>query len=233
MTKRVYKFVSAKYGICDLEKKHLKIANTNELNDPFDLAPVNVANEAIEYAVNHTVAGLRGETGLLCFSANWSNILMWSHYADGHQGVCLGFDIPHEEPGKEVLREVRYQSNTLELKGVEDLTEEFLRDTLTTKYECWSYEQELRAFVKLTDPPDEKGFYWLDFGPHLELKEVIIGAVCPKLDGERISRIIGDRYPGVLCDYAYMRNDVFALVRHNFPPKWFENSEKDAGPQTK
>ena len=36
---------------------------------------------------------------ILCFSRNWDNLLLWSHYGDRHMGVCLGFDIPAGEPG--------------------------------------------------------------------------------------------------------------------------------------
>lgn len=30
--------------------------------------------------------------GIVCFSATNDNILMWSHYADQHNGVVIGFD---------------------------------------------------------------------------------------------------------------------------------------------
>ena len=29
--------------------------------------------------------------GVICFSAIWNHILMWSHYANSHQGFCIGF----------------------------------------------------------------------------------------------------------------------------------------------
>jgi len=30
--------------------------------------------------------------GICCFSEDWSHILMWSHYAANHSGICLGFE---------------------------------------------------------------------------------------------------------------------------------------------
>ena len=33
---------------------------------------------------------------------------MWSHYADRHEGICLGFEIP-----KELLSKVSYQNDRL------------------------------------------------------------------------------------------------------------------------
>ncbi|MEA3226776.1 MAG: DUF2971 domain-containing protein [Planctomycetota bacterium] len=36
--------------------------------------------------------GHRENAGVLSLSEKWSNILMWSHYADSHRGICIGFD---------------------------------------------------------------------------------------------------------------------------------------------
>ena len=38
------------------------------------------------------------ETGILCLAAHCDDILMWSHYASGHTGVCLQFEYA---PGRE------------------------------------------------------------------------------------------------------------------------------------
>ncbi|MDW3210108.1 MAG: DUF2971 domain-containing protein [Reichenbachiella sp.] len=35
---------------------------------------------------------LRSQFGLTCFSKKNNDVLMWSHYADSHKGVCLIFD---------------------------------------------------------------------------------------------------------------------------------------------
>jgi len=32
------------------------------------------------------------QRGIACFSTRKDNILMWSHYAEGHKGLCLEFD---------------------------------------------------------------------------------------------------------------------------------------------
>lgn len=48
------------------------------------------------------------------------------------------------------------------------------RSVLSIKHESWSYEQEVRVFLNLKDPPDEKGLNWIEFGPILVLREVII-----------------------------------------------------------
>ena len=35
--------------------------------------------------------------GVTCFSRKKDNILMWSHYANDHKGICLGFDIDEND----------------------------------------------------------------------------------------------------------------------------------------
>jgi hypothetical protein len=30
--------------------------------------------------------------GIYCVSTNYDDVLMWSHYADSHKGICLEFD---------------------------------------------------------------------------------------------------------------------------------------------
>jgi hypothetical protein len=72
--------------------------------------------------------------------------------------------------------DVLYQPNVLQIRRPEDVNFDLANRLLRTKHESWSYEQEVRMFVGLNDPPDAKGLNWVKFGPQLVLKEVIIGA---------------------------------------------------------
>jgi hypothetical protein len=54
-----------------------------------------------------------------------------------------------------------------------------LNTIMVTKYKEWSYEHEWRVFGSLTDPDPHTGFYYIDFGPTLVLREVVIGGRCP------------------------------------------------------
>lgn len=101
---------------------------------------------------------------VLCFSAvqPQDNLLMWAHYADGHRGVCLEFDmcqwLKHlKEQDKVkfwgyVLRKVQYDTTRLEvdlgaptdLDGTPNL--ELLFDIIYRKHQHWKYEQEWRLY---------------------------------------------------------------------------------------
>ena len=214
MSKRVYKFRSAFYGLLDLEHRHIKLATIDDLNDPFDLASVDTTDPRVNSLLSTHIEHFRGNYGLLCFSRNWDNLLMWSHYGDSHTGLCFGFDLPD---GPTDL-DVHYQPNLLKIRGPEDVNFDLVNRLLRTKHESWSYEQEVRAFVDIkNEPRDAKGLMWFDFGSALELKEVIVGAQFHPKNREMLLKNLKPYGGDVECTWAYMRSDAFLLVRNTTP----------------
>jgi hypothetical protein len=220
MRKRVYKFTRAKHGIGNLENKRLKLSTIKDLNDPFDLSPLDTTDPAVSVAADAVTVGVWETTAILCFSRNWDNLLLWSHYGDSHKRICLGFDIPAGNPGPNYDTDVLYQPNLLQIRGPDDLNFDLANRLLRTKHESWSYEQEVRMFVPLSDPPDEEGFNWIGFGPDLVLKEVIIGAQCDPTVSTELEEAIQPYGEAVKCWWAGMRTDAFLLVKQGHPPHW-------------
>jgi hypothetical protein len=211
----------AQYGLSNLQTRRLKLSTIDDLNDPFDLCSLDITDPAIESALNAYIENFKRTTGLLCFSRNWDNLLLWSHYGASHTGLCLGFDIPDGPSGDAYDVNVHYQPNLLEIRRPEDVNYDLANRLLRTKHESWSYEQELRIFVKLNDPPDAKGLRWFDFGANLDLKEVIAGAQCTPEDLKALAEVLKNYGTAVECSWAYMRKDAFLLMRRSFPPPWF------------
>lgn len=87
------------------------------------------------------------ERGVSCFSEKYDDILMWSHYADGHKGFCLEFDTKYEPFSK--ARKVEYAEEIPSINRVDaildDIESDFMK-MITTKYCCWRYEKEWRIF---------------------------------------------------------------------------------------
>jgi hypothetical protein len=218
MPRRVYKFLSARYGLDNLAKRRLKLSTIDDLNDPFDQTAVDTTHPSVEEVVEAYIRNFRGRHGILCFSRNWDNILLWSHYGASHTGICLGFDIQDEHG-----IDVHYQPNLIRIRGAEEITENLMLRMLRTKHESWSYEQEVRLVVGLNDPPDENGLWWGTFGPALELKEVIAGAQCSLEDLKALGAAIDRFDPPLDRSWAYTRKDAFLLVRHDFPPPWLSD----------
>lgn len=220
MSKRVYKFTCAKYGISNLENKRLKLSTIKDLNDPFDLCPLDTTDPAVSVAADAVTLGVWQTTAILCFSRNWDNLLLWSHYGASHTGICLGFDIPVGDPGPNYDTDVLYQPNLLQIRGPEDLNFDLANRLLRTKHESWSYEQEVRMLVPLNDPPDAGGLNWIEFGPLLVLKEVIIGAQCHPTESKKVEEAVKPYGDAVRCWWAGMRPDSFLLVKQDHPPHW-------------
>jgi Protein of unknown function (DUF2971) len=219
--KRVYKFTSAQYGISNLQNKRLKLSTIEDLNDPFDLCALDTTDPAISNALDATLAPFRKKMrAILCFSRNWDNLLLWSHYGASHTGTCLGFDIPEGDPGANYDTDLLYQPNVLQIRCWEDVNPDLANRLLRTKHESWSYEQEVRMFASLDDPPDSNGLNWMEFGPRLVLKEAIIGAQCPPRVSKDVEEAVRPYGNAVKCWWAGMRPDAFLLVKQDHPPEW-------------
>jgi hypothetical protein len=123
------------------------------------------------------------KTGVYCLSEKNDDILMWSHYTDGHKGLCLIFDASQEDTIFWEATKVIYQEE-YPIVNVMDIgrPEEF-RKAVLTKSSHWRYEQEWRIlrFER------EGGPGWHIFAPEL-LKGVILGALIQSDDKNKILR---------------------------------------------
>lgn len=174
---RVYHLTSVEYGISSVALSRLKVTRPSEANDPFELFSINTHKHEIRRLLHSFKDSQNSKIGLLCFSSNWTDPLLWSHYASKHKGICLGFDLRR---GNEVLSVV-YEKKRHRLKSGtnEDdssISLELQNRLFQTKYEGWSYEQEIRRIVDLSKAQQENGLYFLPFDDDLRLREIILGA---------------------------------------------------------
>ena len=166
-TVRAYHFIAAQHALDDLRQRRLKIARIDELNDPFELWTIAQPDRRLRRALRDTKDEMSRRYGVLCFSLSWHNPLLWSHYADKHHGLALGFDV-----SSEILKAVSYVARRPVLKQVSIEVSHLL---LFTKYIDWQYEREARIFTTLEDRDPDSGLYFADFNERLVLREVIVG----------------------------------------------------------
>jgi hypothetical protein len=164
ISKRVYEFMKTQHAIGCLQHKQLKLSTVVDLNDPFDQCPLDTTNPVIANALNEINTHFWATNAILCFSRNWDNLLLWSHYGDSHTGICLGFDIPDGEPGANYDTDVLYQPNLLQIRAQEDVNLDLADRLRRTKHESWSYEQEVRMFVRLKGDPHANKLRWVALG---------------------------------------------------------------------
>lgn len=88
--------------------------------------------------------------GVLSLTEDYHNILMWSHYANNHEGICIILNIDLENLPENIEhghinyipaeRPVFIESDSLD-------TRRACRKILTTKFIDWAYEKEQRLFT--------------------------------------------------------------------------------------
>ena len=209
---RVYHFLSASNALSDLIFRRLRVSRYADLNDPFELLAFNVGNKAIREAMAAYREEFNKKYGLLCFCRKIESPLLWSHYADKHRGICLGFDISDD-----AAMSVQYSQDRIVVEFEENdpskgrISEGSIRALLATKYEQWRYEDEVRVQVRLE--MQEAGSFFVPFGSGLALREVILGAVCefPLLPlHEMLSKCYGEEVELSKAAQAYK---WFAMVK--------------------
>lgn len=85
--------------------------------------------------------------GICSFSENDQSLLMWSHYADKHKGVCLVFDVKSDLSFFSTPFKVEYQSKYPKINYVRDKINEkplSSQSVFATKSKDWEYEDEIR-----------------------------------------------------------------------------------------
>jgi hypothetical protein len=161
-----------------LSERRMKLSRFHELNDPFEMKPHSLADKEMRRITEILEKKYFQHTGILCFSDNWRSPVMWAHYADKHRGVCLGFDVAKDEP--DVVRQVEYNPERVKVlldsqKELYGLDQNFIQTIIYTKAHEWAYEREWRVIGKLEHQDPATGYYFVDFGPKLILREVILG----------------------------------------------------------
>jgi len=214
---RVYKFLNKQFGLKGLYERRLKQSRIHELNDPFELAPYDLTDPATRHAFGAVRESLGRENGLICFSASWQDPVIWAHYADKHQGICLGFEIPTiiGDGGKDIAKKVTYISRPLRFPA------EFLNlpqarqlkyvDRIPfTKFKHWAYEKEVRVWGRLSN--EEDGLYFFEFEHRMRLVEVRVGANCT-LQRSAVMRTLGGSEGETRIVKVRAAHNRFAMVQ--------------------
>ena len=170
--------VEKDYNIENLNKNVVGLSSPSDFNDPYDSIPIlnkyleNINNKKDiknfeEIMYNEIVNILNNHTqnlGITSFTeCDYTNVLMWSHYANSHEGYCIEYDLSNlkiNENNSNYLYPIFYT------KEIYDLTKYiflFLKSqayhtkeinianyiTLATLFKAkdWAYEKEWRLVI--------------------------------------------------------------------------------------
>lgn len=215
---RVYHFVSAQHGLSDIRQRRLKVATLAELNDPFEFLGVDLRDIKLRHVLQEAKENVAATVGLLCFSRNRHNPVLWSHYAARHSGICLGFEAPDDHLHRVVYsrRRVVLELEQLKMHAIDKAT---VMRFLFTKYSHWRYEAEARIFVNLRDSVSENGLYFEPFADKLRLTTVIVGARS-EVTRDELSDVLGSLAREVKVYKARLAFRTFRVVRQNRQGLW-------------
>ena len=184
------------------------------LEPKFQDFPRNERREIMNDLINHPdkfkrfqkqfITNKKNQIGVSCFSMINDNILMWSHYAEKHKGVCLGFLLSPVQKDLYALYPVRY------LKRIEPIScfsnlDEALKHWLLTKAYDWRYEKEIRA-VSL----EYNGL--VEFHP-TNLKEIYFGCKINKDNKTEFTNLIKNNYSHVEISQMSIDDNIFKLIK--------------------
>jgi hypothetical protein len=170
--------------------------------------------ESYARAAGRFINRIRTTVGMLCFSTKRDNILMWSHYAEMHRGICLEFrreedlgntlpvnysdEFPILDPF-EINADLQRDDNVAKAAA-----KKFIDAIYLTKAAQWKYEDEWR----LVDPRKGRGLN--DLSPGL-LSGIILGCQTTDDDRERVRGWLRQASIGVQLFQAQRNPSAFRL----------------------
>ena len=135
----------------------IKFTPHGEFNDPFESYGYALDDESLESLTMRNE--INQNLACLCLSKNPLNVLMWSHYADKHQGFVVAIDTEkagYDDEAKCLITAPKGDMDYLgsRIKSKLKISQENIYDTniisklLLTKSLHWKYEEEIRIIKK-------------------------------------------------------------------------------------
>lgn len=139
-----------------ISKEEIELRNPHSFNDPID-PPTKLLDE------NDILYEMTNNFQISCLTTNPYNILMWAHYANKHEGICIEYDISKLFDIEEnyILKKVEYNTNLTFDYNIEsdnlfntrnDLQyystdSKYPIDIFFIKHKTWQYENEYRLIT--------------------------------------------------------------------------------------
>lgn len=191
-------------------RRELYFSPPSKFNDPFDCR-VKVSSDGLGFhqdAIKRFYEFVQ-QTGVFCLSnLSPENVLMWSHYAEQHKGVCLKFDttVGGEESifNQKYLTPVEYSEETpVFAPGCDDLSG-LARKSIFRKSLAWEYEEEWRLI--LANGATKTRTY-----PKGALTEITFGVNCTDEDMEKVIRWCQDLEPIPEFTKAVIKDGTYVI----------------------
>ncbi|MEW8184698.1 MAG: DUF2971 domain-containing protein [Candidatus Thiodiazotropha endolucinida] len=177
-------------------------------NPEYEIGVTEAEKRLLTYGIQSELRR-QNNRGVCCFSEEYDNPLLWSHYGDQHKGFCVGYSLnrnPKPIINKVMYGGVRTVKTSLIAQAVlyqdEKAQKALDGNVLLRKAEPWGYEKEWRIFesVGLQDSP-------------IKLEEVTFGLRCNTSVMYSVIEALKPR--GIGFYHMYFAGDSFDLKRTN------------------
>lgn len=160
---------------------------------------------------------------IVCFSEatvdRLDEILIWSHYANKHQGVRIGFEFPDEIEFPFKIIPVQYQKERVALDLTQGLhaphVKEAIGNNVKVKSLAWEYEREHRmlASPKFCTRKQLQNSEFADFVPFKKewVRHVDMGVRASQKDIQAMKEFLLREYPTVQLRLSSFHSTDYAL----------------------
>lgn len=182
----LYKYVPFEGGKKIIDTSSIGFSSPKDFNDPFEMSAFKYEDEERKELEGLAVSLVKDRCnqsfGVLSLTRQPLNALMWSHYADSHRGMVIGFDaakagftalesnvIPASYG--EIIYTKTKPENIFSLPSDSDLNNigvdtakfddgsyGFYKSAFLYKSVEWAYEEEVRVVKNIKCPPTASGF---------------------------------------------------------------------------
>lgn len=205
-------------------------SNTKNFNDPVDPYIRNFRKEEQNKFYDYLLEKIK----IACLTTHNDNTLMWSHYADKHQGICIEYDINkilNENNDKILIKKISYnkimisydtfinkQKKSINSVLIDNKTIDNITDLFTIKSKEWEYEDEYRILFYDEENKNPNGTLI-----NLPIKSICFGVQTSKEDKELIYNLVksineknrnknGKKYKRIKLYYAELDdNELFKI----------------------
>jgi hypothetical protein len=138
--------------IAAIKQNYLYCSPFDRMNDPMEgyFRPTSALRGDDDFKKSiQRIVGVKTSIGIACFSETRDDLLMWTHYAGNHSGICVAYSTKRLVDGlAEQVSLVRLgygDAPPLVSSGEALNAERAARKILSQKKQNWSYEREWRV----------------------------------------------------------------------------------------
>ena len=155
--KNFHETFKSKFGIELTQKEISKLTNSNDPHETYKTIclnkgiSLNLSKEEQFRKIQNKWVEIIEETNenmrICSFSELNSSLLLWSHYADEHKGICIEYNLAEEDEIRPFLHPIVYREKIHKINTFEEFSVLTKIGSTLIKSKDWEYESEWRLTI--------------------------------------------------------------------------------------